>query len=183
MALSPWLGLFCHPNNHRNDFEMKLESFDMCLSGWRVEGSVEDDGWCLESQKMTQIFTELNVFQACSDAAVTMIIDSSASASLHCFFCLFQKYSPDWLPTGCFLGCHCTIWGADLHSRSVSWHDRFHSECYEWPPSNPGGETWEREIQKHTLLVMYFIQCIWDREASALLCFLKKHISDPFGLL
>lgn len=44
MALSPWLGLFCHPNNHRNDFEMKLENFDMCLSGWRVEGSVEDDG-------------------------------------------------------------------------------------------------------------------------------------------
>lgn len=40
---------------------------------------------------MTPIFTELNVFQACSDAAVTMIIDSSASASLHCFFFCFRN--------------------------------------------------------------------------------------------
>lgn len=35
---------------------------------------------------MTQIFTELNVFQACSEAVVAKTIDSSA-ASLHCFFC------------------------------------------------------------------------------------------------
>lgn len=135
MALSLWVGLSHHPNIHRNDFEMNLEGFDMCRRGCRGEGSVEDDGWSLESETLTQICTDLNVFQACSDAV-----------SLHCFlFSLCLNYSPDWLTTGCFLGCHWRIWGADLRSRSVSWHDRFHSECYEWPPSNPGGETWETQ--------------------------------------
>lgn len=96
-----------------------------------------------------------NLFShTCSNAVVTMCIDLSASASLHC--CSF-KYTFTFSellrllkdsPTGCFLGCHCRKWGADLHSHSVSWHDRFHSECCEWPPSNPEDGTWDRQTER-----------------------------------
>lgn len=58
--------------------------------------------WNLKT--ITQTFTEFNVFQACSDAVVKMIISSSASASLHCFlFSLCTILQTDWLQVA-FLG-------------------------------------------------------------------------------
>ena len=73
----------------------------ICVCG---EGGVKEVGWSLESEKITQTFTEFNVFQACSDAVVKMIIGSSASASLHCFsLSLCTIPLTDWLQVA-FLG-------------------------------------------------------------------------------
>lgn len=126
---------------------MNLRGFDMCSWG----GSVEK----------TLIFTDLNIFQACRDAVVTMTIDSSATASLHCFFILSLSadWLTDWLTTGCFPGSRWRRSGADLRSRSVSWHGKSHSECCEWPPSDPGGETWHRRHREGYVYI---------RESSAL---------------
>lgn len=88
-------------------------------------------------------YNRLKRFQCMQQCCGDMTIDWSASDSLHSYFSVTSV--PDRLPTGYFLGYHCRIWGADLRSHSVSWHDRFHSGCYEWPLSNPGGETWETD--------------------------------------
>lgn len=147
MALSLWVS--CHVNIHKKDL-------NVTRGVWYVYGvrKCRRRWWSLESEKKLLNDINLNVYKY---AAMLwwIIIFSSFIYQLHCTFffslCLNNSRLTDWLTTGCFLGCHWMIWGADLHSRSVSWHDRFHSECYEWPPSNPGGETWERD----TFLVMY----------------------------
>lgn len=150
MALNLWLGLSFHLDIHRNRARRVWYVFVGWRWGrkwrkWRVELGLRN----IWHGYMTPIYTDLNVFQACSDAVmIMMIIYCRFIYQLHCtVFALTLNDSPIRLITGCFLGCHWRIWGADLHSRSVSWHGRFHSECYEWPPSDPVDETWEKEIE------------------------------------
>lgn len=112
----------------------------------------------MTKKKKTDLLTEF-VSHTCSNAVVTMFIELSASASLHCCFFKYIFTLSELLhllkdsPTGCFLGCRCRKWGADLHSHSVSWHDRFHSECCEWPPSNPEDGTWDSQTERLLLLL------------------------------
>lgn len=90
MAQSLWVGLSCHP---RND-SIAFQRFDMCfLFVFFFQDGVFEEVWSVmvktwndKKKKMTDLFTDLNVFQACSNAAVTLIIDLSASTSLHCVF-------------------------------------------------------------------------------------------------
>lgn len=77
---------------------------------------------------------------------VLFFLEISIWASLHCSHLDLLFHCPT---TGCFLGCHLKWWGADLRCRSVSWHGTSHSECCEWLPSNPGGGTWRKDVQKH----------------------------------
>lgn len=113
----------------------------ICVCG---EDGVKEDGWSLESEKNYTDFYRIQCFpsmQRCRGENDYRFICISFIAL---FFILTLYNSPDWLTTGCFLGCRWRIWGADLRSRSVSWLDRFHSECYESLPSNPGDETWRK---------------------------------------
>lgn len=138
----------------------------MCFSPWRVWEGVEHHGYNLEWQKKkTDLLTEF-VSHTCSNAVVTMFIELSASASLHCCFFKYIFTLSELLhllkdsPTGCFLGCRCRKWGADLHSHSVSWHDRFHSECCEWPPSNPEDGTWDSQTERLLVLAVRVVAVV-----------------------
>lgn len=104
MAQSLWVGLSCHPHNDNVDFQR----FDMCFLFVFVffsQDGVFEEVWSVmvktwnDKKKKTNLFTDLNVFQACSNAVGTLIIDLSASTSLHCVFfkiCLLcQSCHPD----------------------------------------------------------------------------------------
>lgn len=60
-------------------FFLMMARLKRCGASWLKLGMTNQ-------KKMTDLFTDLNVFQACSNAVVTLIIDLSASTSLHCFF-------------------------------------------------------------------------------------------------
>lgn len=114
---------------------------------------------------MTPIFTEWNVFFEHASMPQWQWLQYSVDSSISLIVFILTLTE---LTTGCFLGCRGRIWGGDRRSRSVSWHDRFHSECCEWPPSNPGGETWEGEAQEHRYIDIYLYN-LFDKEATAFL--------------